>query len=159
MKLFRIFAALLVAAMVLPVHGQTLSKAQELDTMLVDTNLALDRFQTITATIDCAAEISSENREFCKSTIEGFERKIQDSKDKIARYRDGKAQRPVDLFDTYQIVHNLFESIEELSLLDELDGKRNQGPLSAAGNDLVKLDGWFQGQLRDVLDRSLCPSR
>jgi hypothetical protein len=142
-------------AAALPIHAQ--AQHEKIDSLLEAASLALDRYQQLAPGVRCDEAIGQSLRDSCKEGMEMLGERVQEAKEKIARYRRLPAPAVVDLFDIYELFHRIMDGIEIAQGPPEYYGKHNEEAFAAIYNNFVKVTGWFGGVVRDEIQNSKCP--
>lgn len=112
---------------------------------------ALDHYEQLAPAIQCEDATEKTLRDSCKSVLEMLGRDVQDAKEKIAYYRQLPDPRLSDLFDIYQILQQIMGGIGNLGYAGELYGEHNSVRFAEAYNSFVKIDAWFENEIRDSI--------
>jgi hypothetical protein len=112
---------------------------------------ALDHYEQLAPAIQCEDATEKTLRDSCKSVLEMLGRDVQDAKEKIAHYRQLHDPRPIDLFDIYQVLQQIMGGIGNLGYAGELYGEHNSVRFAEAYNSSVKIDAWFENEIRDSI--------
>ena len=159
MNLHRLFPVLLLFAFVVPSHGQV-QPQNRVGSLLQGVSDSLDHYQQLAPAINCEDATEKTLRDSCKTVLEMLGRDAHDVKEKIAHYRQLSTPQLVDLFDIYQIFHQIMEGVTYLGYPAELYGEHNRMLFAEAYNNFVKMDGWFGSEVRDAIQdaekRSAC---
>lgn len=156
MKLRRVLPAILLFVFGIPVCAQVLPP-HEVDSLLTAASNALDHWQQLAPQIHCEDAIQSQLREDCKTNVLGMGERVQDAKAQIARYRQQSTPQVVHLFDAYQSFRRVLELAEDMNFTPYFYGERNQQALAETYNNFVKINGWFEGVVREsILDAAKC---
>jgi hypothetical protein len=144
-----------VFVVVLPTHAQ--APREKIDSLLEQATLALGRYQQLASGVHCDEAVGQSLRDSCNEGVEMLGQRVQEAKDKIARYRQLPAPAAADLFDVYELFHRLMEGIEIAQGPPDYYGKHNEEAFAAIYNNFVKVTGWFGGVVRDEIQNHKCP--
>jgi len=149
---------LLACAFALAVLTQAQTQSQqEIDSLLKGASLSLDRYQQLAPDVRCDEAIEQSLRDSCKEEMQMLSERVQEAREKLARYRQSPAPAVVDLFDIYEIFHRIMEGIEVAQLPVEFYGEHNQRALARIYNNFVKVTAWVGGVVRDEIQNPKCP--
>lgn len=141
---------LLLFVFAAPCHGQVQPQAR-VDSLLQGVSDSLDHYQQLASSINCEDATEKTLRHSCAIVLEMLGRDAHDAKEKIAHYRQLSAPQLVDLFDIYQVFHQVMEGVSSLGYAAELYGEHNRVLFAQAYNNFVKMDAWFGSEIRDAI--------
>lgn len=150
MSLHRLYPALLLFAFAVPSHGQV-QPQDRVSSLLQGVSDSLDHYQELAPAIHCEDATEKTLRDSCKIVLEMLGRDAHDAKEKIAHYRQLSTPQLVDLFDIYQVFHQIMEGVGNLGYAAELYGEHNRVLFAEAYNNFVKIDAWFGSEVRDAI--------
>ena len=153
MNLLRLFPVLLLFAFAVPCHGQVQPR-DRVSSLLQGVSDSLNHYQQLAPAINCEDATEKTLRDSCAIVLEMLGRDAHDAKEKIAHYRQLSTPQFVDLFDIYQVFHQIMEGVSNLGYAAELYGEHNRVLFAEAYNNFVKMDGWFGSEVRDAIQNA-----
>ncbi|HYA24584.1 MAG TPA: hypothetical protein VEF05_10515 [Terriglobales bacterium] len=143
-------------AAAIPIRAQA-QPSQEINALLEGASHSLDRYKELASDVRCDEATRQSLRESCKRDMEMLSERVQETKEKLARYRQSPAPAVVDFFDIYEMFHRIMEGTEVAQLPSEFYGEHNQRAFARIYNNFVKITAWVGGVARDEIQNAKCP--
>jgi hypothetical protein len=124
---------------------------QQLELLLKRQSEALAHLQQLLPAIRCEYHNHTVSED-CRSFVLNLQDETKEVSIDIAKYRSERNPKPEKLFDIYVSSEVILKQIEDLSEIDEFNGRFYPIPLADAYNSFIKLTGvWFKGEMREVI--------